>query len=307
MGSSATKGVAAAIAAVVVCGLIGFSAQHTVRMSEGITAGMPVLTTSQNSTLTPTEGIHTPTQEELKAAFTISADTLSAYAGVNEAQCTMPIREVAVDIQGLNAGHTYKTEPELQDKQLGAQGVLVVRPYSGPWNWMSYETIETIDQVLDAVYDKYDLPADTPLVLFGRSMGGVGALNYAHYGKHPVSAVAVNCPVTNLSYHCTERPDCAATIYRAYNYYDCSVEEAVAQHDPMQFIDELPKVPYFFVAGDADVSVNKGVHSDVYVPLMREKGYDVTYLEVPGMAHVDLLKHPEALKQYSDFIASFAK
>lgn len=77
MGSSATKGAAAVIAAVVVCGLIGFSAQHTVRLSEGTIAGTPVLTTSQNSTLTPTEGIHTPTQEELKAAFTISADTLT--------------------------------------------------------------------------------------------------------------------------------------------------------------------------------------------------------------------------------------
>lgn len=40
---------------------------------------------------------------------------------------------------------------------------------------------------------------------------------------------------------------------------------------------------------------------------MREKGYDVTYLEVPGMALVDLIKHPGALKQYSDSIASFAK
>lgn len=291
----------------VVCVLTGYAAVQTGIVQAGTAEGEPEFFTSEDQSLSPTEGVDTPTEAELKEVFTINADTLSTYAWVNEEQCTMPVKEVALDIQGLNAGHTYRTEPELQDTMLGEKGVLVVRPYSGPWNWMSYETIETIDQVVDAVYEKYTLSDDTPLVLFGRSMGGMGVLNYARYSQHDVAGVALNCPVTNLSYHCTERPDCASTIYRAYNYYDCSVEEAVAQHDPMNFIDELPDVPYFFVAGEADESVNVSVHSDVYVPLMKEQGYDVEYLRVPGMAHVDLINHPEALEMYSDFIASFAE
>ncbi len=250
--------------------------------------------------------IKTPSSAELERVFTIDENTLGTYAWVNEAQCVMPVKAVALDVQGLNAGHGYKTSPELQDTMLGEKGVLVVRPYSGPWNWMSYETIDTIDKVLDAVYGKYGLSEDIPLVLFGRSMGGMGVLNYARYGKHDVAGVALNCPVTNLAYHCTERPDCAATIYRAYNYYDCGVAEAVKQHDPMNFVDNLPDVPYFFVAGDADESVSKKVHSDVYVPLMKNKGYTVDYLEVSGMIHVDLLNHPEALQAYADFITSFA-
>lgn len=307
MKKGAGKYTAIIVVIVIVCVLIGYAAVQTQTIKAGTTEGDPEFFSSDDNSLEPTEGVDTPTKSELDKVFTIDADTLSTYAWVNEEQCTMPIKEVAVDVQGLNAGHTYKTEPELQDEMLGEKGVLVVRPYSGPWNWMSYETIETIDKVLDAVYDKYDLSEETPLVLFGRSMGGMGVLNYARYGSHEVAGVALNCPVTNLAYHCTERPDCAATIYRAYNYYDCGVEEAVEQHDPMKFIDDLPDVPYFFVAGEADESVNINVHSDVYVPLMKEKGYDVEYLKVPGMAHVDLVNHPKALQMYSDFISSFAE
>lgn len=248
-----------------------------------------------------------PTETELHNIFKISADTLSSYAWVNEAQCTFPIREVAIDIQGLNSGQTYKTVPEAQDTILGGKGILVVRPYTGPWTWMSYETINTIDKVLDAVYSKYELDAGIPLVAFGRSMGGMGVLNYAHYGTHGLTAAALNSPVTDLSYHCAERPDCAATVYRAYNYYPCAVEKAVFQHDPMKFADKLPEIPYLFVAGDADTAVHKAVHSDRYVPFMRKLGYHVTYLEVPGMSHCDLAGHPEMLSRYVEFISKFRK
>jgi hypothetical protein len=263
--------------------------------------------TDTDSALSSAKGIKTPTKEELHDVFIINENTLSSYAWINKDQCSVSIKEVAIDIQGLNGGHTYKTEPDFRDTMLGERGILVVRPYTGPWTWMSYQTMETIDKVLDAVYKKYGLPSSTPLVAFGCSMGGMAALNFAYYGAHQLTAVALNCPVTNLSYHCIERPDCAATIYRAYNYYDCSVEEAVMQHDPMKFIEKLPYIPYYFVAGDADAAVHKSVHSDVYVPLMRKKGYDVKYHEVPGMSHCDLAGHPEALAQYADFISSFTK
>lgn len=303
------SGIWAAFSAIVIviCILIGYGAVQTVTAQAGTKDGEPVLISSKDNSLKPTEGIDTPTESELEDVFTISADTLETYAWVNEDQCTMPVKEVAVDIQGLSTGGQYKTDPVLQDTTLGEKGVLVVQPYNGPWNWMSFETIDTIDKVLDAVWEKYNLSEDTPLVLFGRSMGGMGVLNYARYGEHEVSGVALNCPVTNLSYHVTERPDCASTIYRAYNYYEEGPAAGVEEHDPMNFIDELPDVPYFFVAGEADIKVNKSVHSDVYVPLMKEKGYDVQYLEVPGMEHVDLVNHPEALQMYADFITSFAK
>lgn len=245
--------------------------------------------------------------DPLEAVFTIGPDTLKTYAWVNDEQVEGEIREVAIDIQGLNNGHAYKTEPEIADTELGKVGVLVVRPYSGPWNWMSFDTIAEIDDVIDAVYAKYELDKSIPLVVFGRSMGGIGVLNYARYGRHQVAAVAANSPVTDLAYHATERPDCAATMYRAYSYYDCSVAKAIEIHNPMNWLNELPDVPYFVVHGDADVSVNKQVHSDTFVPAMRELGYDVTYMEVPGMEHVDLVGHPEAGTAYLEFIASFAK
>ena len=245
--------------------------------------------------------------DPLEKVFTISPETLKTYAWVNEGQIEGAIKEVAIDIQGLNNGHAYKTAPEALDIALGKSGVLVVRPYSGPWNWMSFDTIAEIDDILDAVYEKYGLAADIPLVAFGRSMGGIGVFNYARYGAHKLTAVAANSPVCDLAYHATERPDCAATMYRAYSYYDCPVYEAIHLHNPMEFMDELPDIPYFIVHGDADAAVNKGHHSDTFVPAARELGYDITYVEVPGMAHVDLAGHPEAGQAYLDFIASFAK
>lgn len=245
--------------------------------------------------------------DPLEAVFTISPETLTTYAWINEEQVQGEIKEVAIDIQGLNNGHAYKTEPEDVDIELGKAGVLVVRPYSGPWNWMSFETIAEIDDILDAVWEKYGLAQDVPLVAFGRSMGGIGVLNYARYGAHPLAAIAANSPVTDLAYHATERPDCAATMYRAYSYYDCSVAQAIALHNPMNFLDELPDIPYFIVHGDADVSVSKAHHSDLFVPAARALGYDVTYVEVPGMAHVDLVGHPDAGIAYLEFIESFAQ
>lgn len=265
-------------------------------------AAEPIVTTHEGAV-----GTAQVVVDPLEQVLTIGADTLKTYAWVNDAQVVGEIKEVAVDIQGLNNGHAYKTEPEYYDISLGEKGVLVVRPYSGPWNWMSFDTIAEIDDILDAVYDKYALSADTPLVVFGRSMGGIGVLNYARYGRHAVTAVAANSPVTDLAYHATERPDCAATMYRAYSYYDCSVAQAISIHNPMNFIDELPDVPYFIAHGDADAAVNKQAHSDRFVPAARELGYDVTYVEVPGMAHVDLLGHPEALDAYLEFIARFAE
>lgn len=304
MKRTVTKLVASVLALLCVAVLVQCSSINTAEAHEVTVQANSVV---ESNLISTQQRIETPTKAELHKVFTINVDTLSSYAWVNEKQCTMPVKEVAIDIQGLNSGHGYKTVPELQDTMLGERGVLVVRPYSGPWNWMSFETIKTIDKVLDAVYEKYGLDDSIPLVAFGRSMGGMGALNYARYGAHKLTAVALNSPVTNLAYHCTERPDCAATIYRAYNYYNCSVEEAVMQHDPMNFINDLPRIPYFIAAGDADLAVHKNVHSDVYVSLMREKGYHVTYLEVPGMTHVDLAGHPQALAQYANFISSFAK
>ena len=246
-------------------------------------------------------------KEALDKVFTISAETLKTYAWVNDGQVQGEIKAVAVDIQGLNNGHAYKTEPERQDTVQGEKGVLVVRPYSGPWNWMSFDTIAEIDDVLDAVYARYGLAEDIPLVVFGRSMGGIGVLNFARYARHQVTAVVANSPVTDLAYHATERPDCAATMYRAYSYYDCSVAEALEMHNPMRFLDQLPDVPYLVVAGTADTAVSKAHHSDLFVPAMRALGYDVTYVEVEGMAHCDLVSFPEVWDMYADYIAQFAE
>lgn len=259
----------------------------------------------------PEAQIHTPTKAELEKVLDINQNTLPTYAWTNIQQVKGDIKEIALDIQGLNAGHNYRTEPVDYDISLGAKGILVVRPYSGPWNWMNFATIRSIDKVLDAVYAKYALAKSTPIVIFGRSMGGVGVLDYLRYGKFKPVAAAMNCPVTNLAYHTTERPDCASTIYRAYGAEAYaskdSVADEVVKHDPMKFVDQLPKIPYLFIAGESDTAVHKNVHSDVYVPLMKSKGYDVTYVEVPQMTHVDLAHHPDAKTTYLDFIAKFAK
>ncbi|MDR3230282.1 MAG: hypothetical protein LBT65_02485, partial [Synergistaceae bacterium] len=76
-------------------------------------------------TRSPSGQTPSPAKNPLKEVFTISPSTLTTYAWVNEGQVAQPVKAIAIDIQGLNGGHGYRTTPESGDIALGKRNVLV--------------------------------------------------------------------------------------------------------------------------------------------------------------------------------------
>src|ERR1035437_6379178 len=90
------------------------------------------------------------------------------------------IRGVIVSFHGLGTTELRKAA-NFDEIEWGANGGLVVLPYSGPWSWIVRGARGFVDDVVKAVFREYRLPADTPLIAVGGSMGGGSALLYTRY------------------------------------------------------------------------------------------------------------------------------
>jgi dipeptidyl aminopeptidase/acylaminoacyl peptidase len=194
------------------------------------------------------------------------------------------VRAVILCFHGLGAGN-LKTGLDLDQLKLAGQGGLIVYPYYGPWSWMNRKARKLTDEIVDLVYKENSLEDSVPLIITGGSMGGHAALNYARYSKRKPAAVACNCPVTDVRFHFTERPDLPRTFYNAYGLDGISMDEAFTENSPLEQAGNMPLVPYFIIHGDADKAVNKAAHSDKLVKSLRETGHTVEYVEAPGMEH----------------------
>jgi len=147
--------------------------------------------------------------------------------------------------------------------------------------------------VVDAYIAREGLADDVPVVSTGGSMGGLSALIYTRYARRTPAACFANCPVCDLPYHATERPDLPRTVYLAFAHYECGLAEALRQHSPLHQAANLPRIPYYIVHGTADAAVSKTMHSDRLVERMRAEGFDLTYREIEGMTHCALENFPE--------------
>jgi len=194
-----------------------------------------------------------------------------------------PIRAVILVFHGLGAG--LKDEPATEELAWAEAGGLLIHPYCGPWTWMNRQTRRFVDELVGAIYKHYALEVETPLIATGGSMGGQGALLYTRYTSHSVAACLAMCPVCDLKYHFSERPDVPRTVHVAFRGYSEDMETLFAEHSPLRQVDQMPTVPYMVIHGDKDVAVSKAHHSDRLVAAMRQRGLQVEYLEVPGMGH----------------------
>ena len=80
------------------------------------------------------------------------------------------------------------------------------------------------------------------------------------------------------------------------------LEELLREHSPLHQAAAMPDIPYLFIHGDADRSVNKGRHSDRMAEELRRLGRRVEYVEVPRMGHGVNLPLSVSLKRL-EFIA----
>ena len=118
------------------------------------------------------------------------------------------------------------------------------------------------------------------------------------FQDYPVACVA-NCPVCDLPYHYTERPDLPRTLYSAFGQYEGTLEAALQSASPLHLAAGMPESAYYIFHCDQDSAVNKEMHSDKFVEALRAYK-PVTYHVINGRDHCDLTE--EMRKQYHTYI-----
>lgn len=235
----------------------------------------------------------------------INSSNVRLFAYVNDAVCNRPVKGIAVEFMGLGGQSQYNEETPM-GLRMAEQGILLVVPYLNPWAWMNPQAVRMTDEIVEAVMKRCGLE-DIPVISSGGSMGGQQALTYARYaGRTPVACV-VNCPVCDLPYHYTERPDLPRTLYSAYGMSDAdTIEEAMEKASPLHLAlaGEMPKIQYVLFHCEKDEAVNKQQHSDRFVKAMGSE-YGIEYYAVPNRGHCDLTDEMRAL--YEAKIAEAAR
>jgi Prolyl oligopeptidase family len=210
-------------------------------------------------------------------------DLLDKLAWLSLEYVTPPIRGLVLRFPGLgNIG--MKTDPDSYDLEWGQAGLLTISPYQDPWGWMNPRVQRFVDDMVDAIRRRHQLPAEIPLLSTGGSMGGHAALLYSLKSRHAVAACMALWPVCDLPFHYGERPDLPRTMHHAFDSYQ-GIEAALQAHSPLHQVASLPDIPYLIVHGAKDQAVGKAAHSDRLVDAMRSHNLRVEYIERENLAH----------------------
>ena len=229
----------------------------------------------------------------------INADNFRSFAYSSENIVSHPIKGVFVFFFGLGSMDIYKEDIGF-GKVLASDGILCIVPYYNPWSWMNRQAVDFTDELLDAAFEKYDLSVDTPVVYAGGSMGGLSALVYTTYAKRVPAACVASCPVCDLPYHYTERPDLPRTLYSAFGTYPGTLEDAMKTASPLHLIDKMPestKYTIFHCSDDHAVNIKK--HSERFVEVLSQH-HNVAFHIVPDRDHCDLTE--EAWDKFYDCV-----
>jgi dipeptidyl aminopeptidase/acylaminoacyl peptidase len=209
---------------------------------------------------------------------------LKEVAWIADEFVQQPIRGIIFRFHGLGCPE-LREKPDEEELEWAKKGFLVVFPYYGPWSWMNRQARKFVDDLAASIYAVYSLSADIPLLVAGGSMGGYSALLYARYAKQKLSGCVAVCPVCDLKYHFTERRGLPRTIRDAFRGYEQDLESLFMEHSPVCQVDAMPPIPYLIIHTTGDAAVSKEHHSDKLAAKMKERGLDVTYIEVPGSGH----------------------
>lgn len=224
----------------------------------------------------------------------ITIDNLHNFAYCNHKACKKPIKGIVLSFFGLGGCTMFNEETE-DGLKYAEKGIVLLVPYQNPWAWMNKQTVDYTDELVDVLFSTYNLSAETPIVSTGGSMGGLSALVYTVYAKRTPTACVANCPVCDLPYHYTERPDLPRTLYSAFGTYPGTMEGALRSASPLHLTDKMPlSTSYFVFHCEEDKAVNKQKHSDRFVKLM-EANHSIKYYAVPERGHCDLTDEMRAL------------
>ena len=216
----------------------------------------------------------------------ITYETLRNFTYSNDSLIKGGIKGIILSFMGLNGRDMFNEH--VRGNALAEKGIVFLIPYLNPWNWMNRQAVAYTDELIDVLFAHYRLPENTPVVSTGGSMGGLCSLVYTRYAKRTPVACVSNCPVCDLLYHYTERPDLPRTLYSAYGLYEAdTLEEAMATASPLHLAGSMPEVKYTIFHCDADQAVNIHSHSEKFVEEMK-KGHEIEFFVVPGRGHCDL-------------------
>lgn len=225
----------------------------------------------------------------------ITMQNLHDFAYCNDRICKQPIKGLVLSFFGLGDARMLTEDPD-EGHRFAERGILYLVPYQNPWAWMNRQNVAFTDELVDVLWQAYQLPDTLPIVSSGGSMGGLSALVYMVYAKRTPVACAANCPVCDLPYHFSERRDLPRTLYSAFGTYEGTMEEALRSASPLHLIERMPtQAEYFIFHCGGDLAVNAELHSGRFVEQLQ-KTHRVSYDVVPERGHCDL--SPELWAKY---------
>lgn len=185
--------------------------------------------------------------------------------------------------------------------ELAENGMLLLYMFPGPWSWMNEGSVRITDLVLDAVYDKFGLDCNVPVIPTGGSMGGQGAIIFAAESRYRerIRGIAAACPCYDVPEAVFKLDIFPRTFISAVAGYGCSLDNALKKISPVHRINELLKVPYYIVCDEADELFDAdGMQK--FASALSGKGAGVTVDVLPGLGHGGFT--PDARKRFTEFI-----
>lgn len=225
----------------------------------------------------------------------ITYENIRSFTYVNDQIVKHPIKGIVLDFFGLG-GQSMLWEDSEVARLYAENGILLVVPYNNPWAWMNKQAVSYTDEILDVLFEKYNLDESTKIVSSGGSMGGQSALVYTKYAKRTPVACVANCPVCDLVFHFGERVDLPRTLYSALYNEEGTLNEALEKYSPLHLSCKMPRVNYHIFHCTNDTAVNIDKHSRTFVEAMQREGFNITFNIVPDREHCDLT--PEAEEKY---------
>lgn len=233
----------------------------------------------------------------------ITYENLRNFAYSNGHLIQGEIKGIVLYFYGLGYSSMISGDPA-DAKEYAQEGILYVVPYVNPWSWMNRSAVKLTDEIVSVLCERYHLGENVRIVSTGLSMGGLSALVYCAHARITPVACVTNCPVCDLPYHFTERPDLPHTLYSAFFEYDGSMEDAMRTCSPVHLASQMPRIPYTILHCEEDQAVNIVRHSEAFVEAMRPY-VEVRLLRVPLRGHCEL--SPRAAMQFRiSVLAAFA-
>ncbi|MBQ9151385.1 MAG: hypothetical protein IJX72_03970 [Clostridia bacterium] len=227
----------------------------------------------------------------------INPATLELYCNTNAHLLTAPPVAFVLEFPGLGGGSCLGGCMDRAPYNgplsgfLAEHGILQVYAFPGPWSWMNRGAVRMVNALVDALREKYGWTADTPWVVMGGSMGGLGALIYtASHGGDPArtpTACLAHCPCVDVPDRFNCHPDIPRTFFRAVADYEMPIGTALETLSPIHRLADMPRIPYHIINDLCD-ELFPFEQMDGYVEMLRGLGHNVTYHRLDNCRHGEL-------------------